>query len=512
MKGLVYLVGAGPGDPGLLTIKGLRAIQKADVIIYDRLANPALLKHARKNIEKIYVGKHPYQSTSSQQQINQLIVQKAKEGKTVVRLKGGDPFVFGRGGEEAEELVDHQIPFEIIPGITSALAVPAYTGIPVTHRELSSSFAVITGHEGFPKSNLEVDGSHKATTAETLVFLMGIQNLPTIVQNLIEDGWPETTPIALIRWGTTSRQEMLCGTLQDIVQKKKKNQFRPPAIIVVGQVVKLHQKLNWFTKKTLFGKRILVTRSQHQSHELSEKIMDLGGEPVEFPLIRLIPPRNDQPLKQALQRLSDFDWVIFTSVNGVQFFFDYLRQMKIDIRKLANAKLVAVGKKTADALIERGLLVEQIPQAYYAEALVEHLRPIVRAGEKVLIPRTNIARSLIPDQLSQMGCQVEAVDAYETVVDGQNAEQIVHQLKARKIDAITFTSSSTVRYFVQVVSELFVEWPEWIKDVKVACIGPVTAKTAQKYGFQVDVMAQTYTIEGLITALQKLRFDDRKEV
>lgn len=507
MKGWVYLVGTGPGDPELLTLKGLRAIQQADVIIYDRLANPALLKHARKNVETIFVGKHPDQS-ASQQQIHQLMVQKAKEGKMVVRLKGGDPFVFGRGGEEAEELVKQQIPFEVIPGITSAIAVPAYAGIPVTHRELSSSFAVMTGHSDV-LSTLEEVEAYK--NAETLIFLMGVEHFAELVQKLVEKGWPPKTPIALIRWGTTSRQEVLCGTLQEIVQKKEQHSFSPPAVMVVGEVVKLHDQLDWLTQKKWFGKRILITRSKNQSHELSEKIMALGGEPVEFPLIRMVPPRNDQPFKQALQRLSDFHWVIFTSVNGVQFFWDALQQMNIDIRELANAKLVAVGKKTAKALRERGLQVEAIPKTYQAEALVEHLRPLVRAGEKVLIPRANIARSLLPDQLSQWGCHVEAVDAYDTVVDGENAEQIVDQLKAREIDVITFTSSSTVQYFIQVISKMYEPWTELIQNVKVACIGPITAKTAQKNGLKVDAIAQTYTIEGLVTALEKLMFDDRKE-
>jgi uroporphyrinogen III methyltransferase/synthase len=503
MSAMVYLVGAGPGDPNLITVKGKQAIEKADVIVYDRLASPQLMQNVRPDAERIYVGKLPDRHTMTQEEINELLVQKAEQGLVVTRLKGGDPFIFGRGGEEAERLVDAGIPFEIVPGITSAIAVPAYAGIPVTHRDFNSSFAIVTGHERPEKTESSINWEKLATATETIIFLMGVSNLAFIVEQLTKYGRDETTPIALIRWGTRIEQETLVGTLADIVQKVTEARFGSPAIIIVGEVVKLREKLSWFEHRPLFGKRVLVTRSRSQSSELSQLINDLGGESIEFPVIRLVEPQRVQALNEALADISDYQWVIFTSANGVKFFFDRIRKQKIDIRNM-KANLAAIGPKTAAALEEKGLLVEALPEEYKAEALVEHLRPLVHKGEKVLLPRADIAREVLAVELREMGCEVTDVDAYDTKIDATNAQEIVTMLLEQQIDVITFTSSSTVRNFVHSIRLATTNMETLLQKTQIACIGPITAKTAENLGLKVDVVAEEYTIDGLVKAIQTL--------
>jgi uroporphyrinogen III methyltransferase / synthase len=504
MSAIVYLVGAGPGDPGLITVKGKQAIEKADVIVYDRLASPQLLQSTHPNAEKIYVGKLPDRHTLTQEEINELLVRKAKEGKVVTRLKGGDPFIFGRGGEEAERLVEEGIPFEVVPGITSAIAVPAYAGIPVTHREFSSSFAIVTGHERPEKTESSINWEKLATATETLIFLMGVSNLPFIVKQLTKYGREATTPIALIRWGTRIEQETLVGTLADIVQKVEKLNFGSPAIIIVGEVVRLREKLAWFEHKPLFGKRILVTRARSQSSELTGLITNLGGEAIEFPVIRIVEPERGELLNAALHQLAEYDWVIFTSVNGVKHFFDRIQKSQLDIRQMSKARLAAIGPKTAAALSDKGLLVKVLPEEYKAEALVEHLRPFVQAGEKILLPRADIARKVLAEELRDMGCDVTEVDAYDTQIDATNAEEIVQMLERGQIDVLTFTSSSTVRNFIQAIGSITTEMEPLLQNTQIACIGPITAKTAESLGLRVDVMAKEYTIDGLIEAIKTL--------
>ncbi|BCU81228.1 hypothetical protein JIR001_10110 [Polycladomyces abyssicola] len=499
--GTVYLVGAGPGDPGLITVKGKEAIEKSDVIVYDRLASPRLLKYAKPDAERIYVGKMPDRHTLTQEEINQLLVEKAKEGKTVTRLKGGDPFVFGRGGEEAETLAEHGIPFEVVPGITSAIAVPAYAGIPVTHRDINPSFTIVTGHERPEKTESTIRWDKLATASETLIFLMGVGNLPFIRDQLIRHGRSENTPVALIRWGTRVEQEVLTGTLGDIVEKVREANFRPPAIIIVGEVVRLRDKLKWFENKPLFGRRVLVTRARSQSSSLVEKIEALGGEAVEFPVIHLTPPKRQDLLDQALNRLGLYDWVVFTSVNGVKYFFRRLRELKLDIRSMSRAKIAAIGPKTAEVLEEKGLRVEVLPDKFQAEALVEHLKPLVRAGERILLPRADIARKVLAVELEKLGCQVEEVDAYDTVVGNENAEEVANMLENGAIHVITFTSSSTVRNFVDAIRSVRENWLSLIQGTQIACIGPITAQTAEELGLTPDVVAERFTIDGLIEAI-----------
>lgn len=502
--GKVYLVGAGPGDPGLITVKGLEMIKRADVLVYDRLAAPRLLGYAPEGAERIYVGKRPDRHTLTQEEINDLLVRKAKEGKVVVRLKGGDPFVFGRGGEEAEILAEHGIDFEVVPGITSAIAVPAYAGIPITHRDYNSSFAVVTGHERPEKTESSIDWKHLAQAAETLILLMGVGNLSFIREQLIRNGRSPDTPVALIRWGTRVEQQTLTATLGDVVERVEEARFQPPAVIVVGEVVKLRETLKWFERKPLFGKRVLVTRARSQASALSERIEALGGEAIEFPVIRITRPARQDLLDAALSRLEDYDWVVFTSANGVKSFFRRLRELKLDIRRMAKAKVAAIGPQTAEALMEKGLQVDVLPGEYRAEALVEAMASRVKAGEKVLLPRADIARKVLARELERLGAEVTEVDAYDTRVGTENADEVARLLEEGAIHVITFTSSSTVRNFVQAIRTVREDWKSLIAAAQIACIGPITARTAEELGLGVDAVAETYTIDGLVNTLIRL--------
>jgi uroporphyrinogen III methyltransferase/synthase len=503
--GMVYLVGAGPGDPKLITIRGLEAIQKADVIVYDRLASPRLLRHVKQGAEKIYVGKLPDRHTLKQEEINQLLVDKAKAGYVVTRLKGGDPSVFGRVGEEAEALAANGLPFEIIPGITSAIAVPAYAGIPVTHRDYTASLSIVTGHEDPTKMTSSLDWGKLATATGTSIFLMGVANLSYIVEQLVANGRPADTPIALIRWGTRAEQETITGTLTDIVAKVREAQFQSPAIIIVGEVVKLREKLNWYEKKPLFGQRVLVTRARSQASELSEMIDALGGEAFEFPVIELVPPACPAPLEGALKDIGTYDWVIFTSVNGVQFFFDKMKAMNLDIRSMGKAKIAAIGPKTADSLRDKGLVVDVLPGEFLAEGLLETIEPKLKKGERVLLPRADIARKVLPEELTKLGLDVTEVDVYDTVISGEDSAEVVQLLEEKGIHVITFTSSSTVTNFVQALGGR-VDLSAALEDVCVACIGPITARTAEAAGLRVDVVAEQYTIKGLVDAIVAHRY------
>jgi uroporphyrinogen III methyltransferase/synthase len=500
-KGVVYLVGAGPGDAKLITVKGLECIQKSDTIIYDRLVNIRLLAFAPANAEIIYVGKSPERHTLGQSEINQLLVDKAIRGKTVTRLKGGDPFVFGRGGEEAEVLLEAGIAFEIVPGVTSAIAAAAYAGIPVTHRDFTSTLAIITGNEDPLKEDSSIDWAKISTGAGTLVFLMGMANLPHITKQLMDNGRSPETPAALVRWGTRPQQRTLVGTLADISRKAASEGFTNPAIIIVGEVVTLREKLNWFEKKPLFGKRILVTRSREQASVLSEALEALGAEPLEFPTIRVAEPEDYQPLDLAIKDLAQYKWIIFTSVNGVEHFFRRLHDKHRDIRDLYGAKLCAIGPKTREALEKYGLLVDYVPNEFRAEEIVKELQGKVAAGDKILLPRADIARKMLPEALTGLGALVDEVTVYRTLPGTGQAGLILEMLKTGEINAITFTSSSTVRNFVHMLGAANIN--DLLAGVTVACIGPVTADTAREFGIRVDLVAEEYTIEGLVSGILK---------
>ena len=499
MKAKVYLVGAGPGDPGLITVKGKECIQNADVIIYDYLASPALLNYARKSAELIYVGKKGGDHTLSQEEINALIVEKAKSGGMVCRLKGGDPFIFGRGGEEAEVLFKEELSFEVVPGVTSAIAAAAYAGIPLTHRQLTSTLAFVTGHEDPDKEETSINWSSLASGIGTLVFFMGVKNLPNITRNLIDHGKSADTPVALIQWGTTSSQKTVTGTLDKIAEKARTAGIKAPAIIVIGDVVHLRNKLKWFEQRPLLGKRIVVTRARQQASDLVGLLSDLGAECLEYPTIKIMPPKDLEPVKQAVENLSAYDWIVFTSVNGVDYFFEQLFAAGKDVRALGRMKTAAIGPATAGRLREFGLTSDIIPKTYRAESVIEAFKDQQLKDKKILLPRAAAARPILPKELKKMGAEVEEIPAYETLKVTESTDDLVQQLEDRRIDLITFTSSSTVKNFKALLpSENF---KKLIQGVTIASIGPITTDTASELGFEVHITADSYTIPGLVDAI-----------
>lgn len=501
MKAKVYLVGAGPGDPGLITVKGKECIQTADVIIYDYLASPALLRHAPPSTEMIYVGKKGGDHTLSQDGINALIVEKAKAGLTVCRLKGGDPFIFGRGGEEAEVLVAKGIPFEVVPGVTSAVAAAAYAGIPLTHRKMAATLAFVTGHEDPHKEESSIDWESLARGIGTLVFYMGVKNLPDITQKLIANGKSPDTPVALIRWGTTPGQKTVTGTLDNITDRVKKAGLKSPAIIVVGEVVDLRKTLKWFETRPLLGKRIVVTRAREQASDLVRQLSDLGADCLEYPTIKIVPAEDLKPMDEAIKNLSAYDWIVFTSVNGVKFFFDRLFETDKDVRALNHLCTAAIGPATAERMFQFGLKSDIIPKNYRAESVVEAFRKEKLDGKKILLPRAGEARPVLPVELRKMGADVDEVTAYLTEKVRDNADLLVKQLEDNAIDLITFTSSSTVKNFKNLLPPK--EFTRLIDGIAIASIGPITTDTATESGFKVAISAESYTIPGLCEAILK---------
>ena len=499
MNAKVYLVGAGPGDAGLITVKGRQCIEKSDVIIYDYLASPTLLKHATKTAEKIYVGKKGGDHTLSQDEINALILEKAKANSIVCRLKGGDPFIFGRGGEEAEILAANGIPFEIVPGVTSAIAAAAYAGIPLTHRKLTATLAFITGHEDPHKEESNIDWESLAKGIGTLVFFMGVKNLPDITQKLIANGKSPETPVALIRWGTTPGQVTVTGTLDNIAEEVKRAGLKAPAIIVIGEVVNLRQTLKWYENRPLLGKRVVVTRAREQASNLVEKLAGLGADCLEYPTIKIVPAADDKPLRDAIVRLPKFNWIVFTSVNGVKYFFDQLFEMGKDARALGHLSTAAIGPATAERLLAYGIKSDIIPENYRAESVVDAFRKQDLKGQKILLPRAKDARPVLPVELRKLGAEIDEVPVYLTEKVQDNADQLIEQLESKTIDMITFTSSSTVRNFKALVP------PERFKKlmdgITIAAIGPITADTAKDLGFNIHITAESYTIPGLCEAI-----------
>jgi uroporphyrinogen III methyltransferase/synthase len=501
MNGKVYLVGAGPGDPELITLKGLKCIENADVIIYDYLASPSLLKHAQKHAEIIYVGKKGGDHTLSQDRINALIAEKAQKGLTVARLKGGDPFIFGRGAEEAEVLIDAQIPFDIIPGVTSAIAAPAYAGIPLTHRKFTSTIAFVTGHEDPAKAESRIDWAALAKGIGTIVFLMGVKNLPRITDRLMHHGMHPDTPVALVRWGTTPKQTTVSGTLNTIVERTKAAGLKPPAIIVVGHVVKLREKMQWFETRPLMGKSIVVTRAREQASDLVQHLSDLGAECLECPTIKVAPPGDVKPLDRAMENLLSYDWLIFTSVNGVNFFFERLFQKNKDVRALKDIHTAVIGPATEKRLFDFGLKSDIVPESYRAESVVKAFAEKDVTGKKILLPRAKEARPVLPLELKKMGADVDEVEAYRTHGVKDNADVLLARLKERSIDMITFTSSSTAKNFHALFPNE--DLKDLMQGITIASIGPVTADTARDLGFDVHIVAESYTIPGLCQAILK---------
>lgn len=496
MAGKVYLVGAGPGDPGLLTVRAQELLRQAEVVVYDRLAETCLAGNVRPDAELVYVGKQPGQPALSQEAINALLVARAREGKQVVRLKGGDPFLFGRGGEEAEALVAAGIPFEVVPGVTSALAVPAYAGIPVTHRGLSSSVAIVTGHEDPSKGETSVRWEHLARAVETLVILMGTENLPAIVERLLRAGRSPDTPAAAIQWGTLPHQRVISAPLARLPAVAREAGLGAPAVIVIGPVAALHPYLRWFSRPPLAGRRILVTRAQDQAGALVQALRAAGAVPIELPAIVIVPVDDETPIRQAIARLAEYDWVIFTSQNGVARFFAVLQAMGGDARAFGRARLAAIGPATAAALAARGLRADLVPPAYVAEAVAEALIAQGIAGRRLLLARAAEARPVLPERLRAAGATVEVLPLYRTVPPLDLAERARALLTAEKIDIVTFTSASTVRHLVAALGGT-----DLLRSLTVACIGPVTAQAAAELGLRVDIVAPEHTIPGLVEAL-----------
>lgn len=502
---MIYLVGSGPGDPGLFTVKGVRCMEQADAVVYDRLAPEALLAYARPGTEMIYVGKRPGDDQAmKQEEINKTLVDLGLRGKTTVRLKGGDPYIFGRGGEEALELIEAGIPFEVVPGVTSGVAAPAYAGIPVTHRGISTSVAFITGHEDPTKGRSDVDWKGIANGADTLILYMGVGRLREISAELMDAGRSPETPVACVRWGTLPEQRTVTGTLSNIAEKVADAKLKPPAITVVGGVVDLREAgLGWYEGRPLFGRRVVVTRARAQAGELSGRLEDLGAEVREFPTIEVRPPEDFGPLDGAILGLDYFDWLVFTSVNGVDAFLRRLRHHDLDLRAVPRAtKVAAIGPATQQALESVGLRVDVVPEEFRAEGLIEAIEDGSLAGKRVLIPRAKVAREVLPEKLREAGAEVVVPPAYETVPSSEGKEALAKDLESGRIDCVTFTASSTVENFVGAFGPE--ETGRLLSGTRVACIGPITAETARGHGLRVDVEAAEYTIPGLVDAVVDL--------
>ena len=508
MAGKVYLVGAGPGDPELITVRGRRLLESAEVVVHDRLIDPRLLEHISPNAEVIDVGKFPGQGGAQQAKINALLLAKAGvEGKSVVRLKGGDPFVFGRGGEEAEVLVEAGIPFQVVPGVTSAVAAPAYAGIPLTHRRIASSFTVVSGNEDPSKAESAIAWDHIAASGGTLVVLMGFENLAKIVDKLTGNGLPPTTPVALVRWASEPEQQTVEGDLSNIVERAREAGLSPPVVAIVGDVVKLREKLRWYDNGPLFGKRVLVTRSRAQASALSQLLLEHGALPIEVPAIEVGPPQSFDDLDSALREVQTYSWVVFTSANAVKAVFERLRSLGQDARALYRVQVAAIGPATARALQERGIHPDLVPEEYVSEALVEAFKGLGEMGKldkvdkklsgvRVLLPRADAARPALPEGLKALGAQVHQVDAYITG-SARDSAQLARKALTEGIDIATFASSSTVANLLAMLDGE----ASLLNEATIACIGPVTADTARDLGLRVDIVARDYTIPGLVQAL-----------
>ncbi len=495
--GLCHLAGAGPGDLGLVTLKVKEVVEKADVIVFDYLCNPDILQWARAGTEIIYAGKKAGQHTLKQEEINALLVEKTAAGKRVVRLKGGDPFLFGRGGEEALALAEAGLKFEIIPGVTSALAAPAYAGIPVTHREHTSQLTIFTGHEDPTKPESSLDYARLATQPGTKVMLMGVERLAQISQHFLAHGSAPGTPVALVRWGTTGRQQTLRGTLADIAQKVADAGFAAPAVAVFGDVVTLRDKLNWFEARPLFGKRVVVTRTRKQASGLVSGLRALGADVLEMPTIRIEPPTNRMEFGQLVQDAHQYDWLVFTSPNGVEAFFELFFKLYTDIREIGGLRIAAIGPATAARVREFHLKVDLQPEEFVAEGIIAAFQKDGSVENlRILLARAEKARDVLPQELAKLGAIVDEAVAYRTVAETDDVSGARARFEKEGADLITFTSSSTVENFLALKLPL-------PPQMRTASIGPITSKTMRDHGLRVDVEAKQYDIPGLLAAIEK---------
>jgi uroporphyrinogen III methyltransferase / synthase len=492
----VYLVGAGPGDPDLISVRGMRLLEQADVVLFDRLVDPVLLGHARADAKMVYVGKRTADHTVPQDDINRLLVDHAAEGRTVVRLKGGDPFIFGRGGEEALEMEQAGIPFEVVPGISSGYSVPAYAGIPVTFRGITSHVIFLTGHEDPTKDSAQVDWDRMGSYLGTLVIFMGVKNLGQVVHELKKRGRAGDTPIALIRYGTLPKQETVVGVLDDIVEKVEAARLRPPAITVIGEVVGLRERLRWFESRPLFGRRVVVTRPRAQAAGQIQLLRDLGAEVLAFPTIRIEPIAESAAIDRMLRTVAEYDLLVFTSVNGVECFFDRLCAARLDARRLHRATVVAVGPKTAAACRRNGVLPDVLPKTFIAEGVLEALEGHELAGARVLIPRARVGRELLPHAFAAAGARVDDVPLYDTVPEEHQHDDLAAVLAA---DFVTFTSSSSAENFASLLRQN--GRANALAGVRAVSIGPATSETVKTEGMDLVLEAEEYTVEGLVEAL-----------
>lgn len=501
--GKVYLVGAGPGDPGLLTLRGKYLLERAEVVIFDYLANTRLLDYVPPEATRIYAGKkggglHAF----TQDQINHLLIRHALQGKTVVRLKGGDPFIFGRGAEEIEDLVSEDIPFEVVPGVTSATAAATYAGIPITHRSYTASVAFVTGHEDPNKKKSNIQWDKLATGAGTIIIYMGIKNLPIITKKLIDNGRSPETPVAVVRWASTPIQHSVEGTLETITNVVREADIKPPALIIVGEVVKLRNTIDWFEKRPLFGRRIIVTRTRDQASELVAQLEEHGADCLEYSTINIEPVSDYSILDIELERIDSLDWILFTSLNAVTYFFKRLDKLALDSRHLNNIKIGVVGKATADALRAYGLRADLLPQIFTGEGLAQALIEKGMARKNILLPRAMKAGETLPEMLQKAGANVTIAPVYQNVPPKGRQERLREDLASGTISMITFTSSSTVKNFLTMVgAESEDEMQSFMQGIKIAAIGPVTAETVRENGLKVDVQPESYTIPDMVESI-----------
>ncbi|MFZ2948132.1 MAG: uroporphyrinogen-III C-methyltransferase, partial [Desulfuromonadaceae bacterium] len=483
-----------------ITLRGVECLQRADVVVYDYLANEQLLCHAPEGAELIYAGKIGGRHNQGQDEINDLLVARGGAGKVVVRLKGGDPFVFGRGGEECEALREAGITFEVVPGVTAAVGASAYSGIPLTHRDITASVAFVTGQEGKNKSESCIDWDRLSLGGGTVVFYMGITTLRSNMQRMLEHGRSPDTPVALVRWATTACQQVLVGTLADIADRAEESDFKPPAITIVGEVVALREKLQWFDKRPLCGKRIVVTRAAEQAGEFSAMLTALGATVLECPTIRLVEPESWQLLDLAIRDLRNYNWVVLTSGNAVRFFFQRLDSLGLDARALSGCRVCAVGPKTADEIRSYGIKPELVPTDYKAEGVVEEFSRLDMHGSRVLFPRADKARDVIPRELKRMGAHVDSPVAYRNIFPERLPPETLFALEKRSVDCITFTSSSTVQNMAAMLGEELML--DMLKGVAVASIGPITSKSCHDLGLKVDIEPESHTLDALAEALE----------
>jgi uroporphyrinogen III methyltransferase / synthase len=500
-SGRVWLVGAGPGDPGLVTLRAVEALALADVVLYDRLANEELLACAPASALRLFAGKEPGRHAMTQDAINAALVEHALAGRRVVRLKGGDPFVFGRGGEEAEALRAAGVPFEIVPGVTSAIAGAAYAGIPVTHREVASSFAVVTGHEDPARAATRVDWAALAQGPDTLVILMGVGNLAEIADRLLAGGRAAETPAAIVEQATTPRQRTIIATLGSLARVAAAQQATSPALLIVGEVVRLRERLAWFERRPLFGKRVLVTRTREQASGLKQMLTERGAEVIELPALEIVATASTESVRPAIATLAagGYAWTVFTSANGVAAFFHQLDAAGRDARAFAATQVLAIGPGTAEALATRGIRADRLPRRHIAEGILDALADDDLAGKRVLVPRAENARAELVDGLRARGAVVDELKLYVSRPPERPDPAALARLRAGEIEIATFASSSTVRHLLELLGGDLAP----LARTTIACIGPTTAGTARELGLHVDVVAQEYTIAGLVAALEQ---------